>query len=150
MSRKYIHALLKFGVIQNVAFSPKTPSSSKSSSYILCLCINRFPFMGQPVPGAQSSEGQNHMQQAITQVVRLDTEFTTQMFSDDNFLKLDHDLIFPFICFSEICRMEVWHLRFLDPILPILVLVLSVSTDRRIYCMSTFNLTVLLLFFFFS
>lgn len=107
MSRKFIHALLKFSVIQSVAFSPKTPSSSKSSNCILCLCINRFPFMGQPVPGAQTSEGQNHMQQAITQVVQLDTEFTTQMLSNDNFLKLDHDLIFSFICFSEISRMEV-------------------------------------------
>lgn len=86
MSRKYIHALLKFIVIQNVAFSPKTPSSFKCSSLISCLCINRFPFMGQPVPGAQSNEGQNHMQQAITQVVQLDTEFTTQMFSNDNLL----------------------------------------------------------------
>lgn len=31
--------------------------------------------MGQPVPGAQTSEGQNHMQQAITQVMQLDTGF---------------------------------------------------------------------------
>ncbi|XP_075602786.1 histone-lysine N-methyltransferase 2C isoform X10 [Balearica regulorum gibbericeps] len=31
------------------------------------MVMNRFPFMGQPVPGAQTSEGQNHMQQAITQ-----------------------------------------------------------------------------------
>lgn len=38
----------------------------------LFLFLNRFPFMGQPVPGAQTSEGQNHMQQAITQVMQLD------------------------------------------------------------------------------
>ncbi|XP_062424789.1 histone-lysine N-methyltransferase 2C isoform X2 [Rhea pennata] len=31
------------------------------------MVMNRFPFMGQSVPGAQTSEGQNHMQQAITQ-----------------------------------------------------------------------------------
>lgn len=31
--------------------------------------------MGQPVPGAQTSEGQNHMQQAITQVIQLDMGF---------------------------------------------------------------------------
>lgn len=31
--------------------------------------------MGQPVPGAQTSEGQNHMQQAITQVIQLNMGF---------------------------------------------------------------------------
>lgn len=31
--------------------------------------------MGQPVPGAQTGEGQNHMQQAITQVMQRDVGF---------------------------------------------------------------------------
>lgn len=31
--------------------------------------------MGQPVPGAQTGEGQNHMQQAITQVIQLGVGF---------------------------------------------------------------------------
>lgn len=31
--------------------------------------------MGQPVPGAQTGEGQNHMQQAVTQVIQLDMGF---------------------------------------------------------------------------
>lgn len=42
--------------------------------------------MGQPVPGAQANEGQNHMQQAITQVVQLDMEFTTRVLNNDNWI----------------------------------------------------------------
>lgn len=40
--------------------------------------------MGQPVPGAQTSDGQNHMQQAITQVIQLDGGVTTELFHNDN------------------------------------------------------------------
>lgn len=66
--------------------------------------------MGQPVPGAQTSEGQNHMQQAITQVMQLDTSLKQNcsiLITKFGKFELNHNLISLSVCFTEISRMEV-------------------------------------------
>lgn len=68
MSIKYLGALFKLAIVQKVVSLLKCQFSRLQFHFLF---INRFPFMGQPVPGAQTSEGQNHMQQAITQVMQL-------------------------------------------------------------------------------
>lgn len=83
MSVKYLDALFKLSETRG-CLSPKIPTSFSNDIFTFCLCIDRFPFMGQPVPGAQTSDGQNHMQQAIAQVIQLDGGVTTELLHNDN------------------------------------------------------------------